>query len=184
LGIQVTRTKAGLNLCQAKYISDLLTDTHMEGVKLAKFPCPSRSKLSSFDCDLFLNPTKYQHIVGSLQYCTLTHPDISLSVDQLCQHLHALTSVHLFAAKRVLCYLKSSVDNGIFFFKGNLQLFAYCDSDWAGNLDNRRSTSGFAIFLGTNLISWSAKKQSVVSRSSIEVEYRSLSIATAEIFWI
>jgi len=114
----------------------------------------------------------------------LTHPDISLSVDQLCQHLHALTSVHLFAAKRVLCYLKSSVDNGIFFFKGNLQLFAYCDSDWAGNLDNRRSTSGFAIFLGTNLISWSAKKQSVVSRSSIEVEYRSLSIATAEIFWI
>jgi len=153
LGIQVTCTKEGLHLCQAKYIFDLLTWTHMECAKPARSPCSSKSKLSSFDGDHLPNPTKYRHIVGTLQYCTLTRLEISFSVNQLCQHLHAPTSAHLTAAKRVLRYLKSPIDQGIFFSKGSLQLFAYCDNDWARSPDDKQSTSGFAIFLGSNLIS-------------------------------
>jgi hypothetical protein len=117
LGIQVTRTKEGLHLCQTKYISDLLTRTHMQAAKPAKSPCPTGSKLSSFDGDPLPNPTEYRHIVGSLQYCTLTRPDISFSVNQLCQHLHAPTTAHLSAAKRVLRYLKASMDHGYSFQK-------------------------------------------------------------------
>jgi hypothetical protein len=65
-----------------------------------------------------------------------------------------------------------------------ITITAYCDSDWAGNPDDRRSTTGFGIFLGPNLISWTAKKQHIVSRSSTEAEYRSLSLATAEMYWL
>ena len=93
-------------------------------------------------------------------------------------------SIHLSATKRVFQYLKSFVDHGLFFFKGPLHLTAYCDSDWARSPDDHRSTSGFAIFLGSNLISWSAKKQVIVSCSSPEAKYRSLAITTAEVFFI
>jgi hypothetical protein len=122
--------------------------------------------------------------MGALQYCTLTRPDIASSVNQLCQHLHHPTSAHWTAAKRVLRFLKSTSDHGITFPKTNLQLHALCDFDWAGSLDDRRSTSSFAVFLGGSLISWSAKKQPVVSRSSTEAAYTSLAIVTAEVYWL
>jgi hypothetical protein len=184
LGIQATRNTAGLHLRQSKYILDLLDRTQMTECRPYLAPCTSGSKMSKFDGEPLSSPAEYRHIVGALQYVTLTRPDIAYSVNQLCQHMHAPTSVHLTAAKRVLRYLKGSIDFGLQYGKGSLTITSYCDSDWAGNPDDRRSTTGFGIFLGPNLISWSAKKQHVVSRSSTEAEYRSLSLATAEIFWI
>jgi hypothetical protein len=80
--------------------------------------------------------------------------------------------------------LKGSIDHGIWYTESSLQLNAFCDSDWASDPDDRRSTSRFAVFLGSCLISWSMKKQSVVSKSSIEAEYRSLAIATTELYWL
>lgn len=103
-------------------------------------------------------------------------------MNQLCQHLHSPIIVHLSGAKRVLCYLKGSIDHGIWYAKSSLQLNAFCDFDWAGDPDDRRSTSGFAMFLGSCLLSWSVKKQPVVSKSSIEAEYHSLAIATIELY--
>jgi hypothetical protein len=88
------------------------------------------------------------------------------------------------AAKRVLRYLKGSIDYGLYYCKSSLLLNAFCDADWAGNPDDRRSPSGYGIFLGSNLISWSAKKQSVVSRSSTEAEYRSICLTIAEMYWL
>jgi hypothetical protein len=123
-------------------------------------------------------------ILGALQYVTLTRPDIAYSVNQLCQHMYAPTSVHFAAAKRVLRYLKGSLNSSLHYSKGPLNLIAYCDSDWARNPDDRKSTTGYGVFLGPNLISWSAKKQHTVSRSSTEAEYRARSLIAAELFWL
>jgi hypothetical protein len=98
--------------------------------------------------------------------------------------MQAPTSVHWTAAKRVLRYLKGTLDFGLHYTKGSFTLHGFCDSDWAGNPDDCRSTTGYGIFFGSNLISWSAKKQTVVSRSSTEAEYRAMAITTADLYWL
>jgi hypothetical protein len=98
--------------------------------------------------------------------------------------MHAPTSVHWFATKRVMRYLKASPDHGLHYKKGPLLLTTYCDSDLAGDPDNQRSITGFAVFLGCNLVSCSAKKQPIVFRSSTEAEYIALAITTVELFWL
>uniref|UniRef100_A0A2N9I1W1 Integrase catalytic domain-containing protein n=1 Tax=Fagus sylvatica TaxID=28930 RepID=A0A2N9I1W1_FAGSY len=164
------------------YVDDILvTGTHSSHISTLirtlqqEFPLKDLGALSYF---LGI------HVVRALQYCTLTRPDIAFSVNQLCQFMHSPTNTHWAAAKRVLRYLKGTIDHGLFFSKSSLHLHAFCDSDWAGGPDDRRSTTGFGIFLGSCLVSWSAKKQSVVARSSTEAEYRAMAITTADLYWI
>jgi histone deacetylase 1/2 len=129
--------------------------------------------------------TKYRSIVGFLQYLTLTRPDIAYSVNKVCQYLHAPTTSHWTAAKRILRYVKDTINLGISFRKSpSTLLSAFSYADWAGCPDDRRSTGGFAVFYGPNLISWNARKQATVSRSSTEAEYKSLANATAELIWV
>jgi hypothetical protein len=184
LGIQATRLPHDLFLTQSKYVTDLLCRTHMEGAKPASTPCTTARKLFQFDRDPLEDPRAYRHIVGALQYCTLTRPDIAYNVNQLCQFLHSPTTVHMVAAKRVLRYLKGTIDFGLRYSRGSLQLNGYCDSDWAGSPDDKKSTTGYGIYLGSCLISWAAKKQSVVAKSSTEAEYRSMALAVVELYWL
>jgi histone deacetylase 1/2 len=129
--------------------------------------------------------TQFRSIVRALQYLTLTRPDLASSVNKVCQYLHAPTTEHWTAAKRILRYVKDTLKLGITFRKSSSTfLSAFSDADWAGCLDDRRSTCGFAIFVGPNLISWSARKQATVSRSSTEAEYNALANATAELIWV
>ena len=98
--------------------------------------------------------------------------------------MHSPTTAHWIVAKRVLRYLKGTLDHGLFFSKSSLTLHAFYDSDWASGPDDRRSTTSFDIFLGSCLVSWSAKKQSIVAHSSIEAEYRAMAITTADLYWV
>jgi hypothetical protein len=123
--------------------------------------------------------------VGALQYATITRPDITFSVNKVSQFLANPTDDHWQAVKRILRYLKGTSDHGLQLHKStSLCLQAFTDADWAGCPDDRKSTTGFAVFLGENLLSWSSKKQVTVSRSSTEAEYRSMAMATAELMWI
>jgi histone deacetylase 1/2 len=103
----------------------------------------------------------------------------------VCQFLHEPHDTHWTAVKRILRYVKLTGNHGLRINPvADTLLSAFSDADWAGNSDDRRSTGGYALFLGGNLIAWSARKQATVSRSSTESEYKALADATAELIWI
>lgn len=187
LGIEVKKVSNGLILSQGKYARDVLGRACLLFAKEVPTPLSSSEKISANEGEP-LGPediTKYRSMVGALQYLTLTRPDISYAVNKVCQYLHAPTTVHWAAAKRILRYIKGTIGTGITFLRSDSTLVsAFSDADWAGCVDDRRSTGGFAVFFGPNLISWSAKKQATVSRSSTEAEYKSLANATAEVIWV
>jgi hypothetical protein len=112
--------------------------------------------------------------VGTLQYLTLTRPDICFSINKVCQFLHEPTTTHLGAVKQILRYVQGTVDVGLKIRQSPSMMInsAFSDVDWAGCPNDRRSTGGFAMFLGSNLVPWCAKKQATVSRSSTEAEYK------------
>ncbi|KAM2558058.1 hypothetical protein TB2_015106 [Malus domestica] len=184
LGLEVQKSTSGAFIHQSKYILDLLKRTKMDGAK------PCATPLSSVKLDhtgsLLSNPDDYRSIVGTLQYLTWTRPDLSFAVNLVCQFMHSPREPHFQAVKRILRYLKGTLGFGLWFPKTTspLLLNAYSDADWAGCSWDRRSTGGFCIFLGPCLVSWSAKKQHTVARSSTEAEYRSLAHTAAEITWI
>jgi histone deacetylase 1/2 len=186
LGIDVRKDKEGIVLAQEKYTREILARVGMLKCKSSVTPLSASEKLSKYEGDV-LNPsdsTKYRSVVGGLQYLTLIGPDLAFAVDKVCQFLHAPTSVHWSAVKRILRYIAFTLDVGLRIRKTSSTLVnAFSDADWAGSIDDRRSTRGFAVYLGSNLISWSARKQATVSRSSTEVEYKTMANATAEVIW-
>ena len=135
--------------------------------------------------DLLTDASVYRKIVGKLLYLTHTRPDITYAVHKLSQFMSAPRNDHLKAAQRMLRYLKNDLAQGLFYSASSeTTLTAFCDADWGACLDSRRSTTGYCIFLGDSLISWRAKKQQTVSRSSSEAEYRSMADTTCELIWL
>jgi hypothetical protein len=130
------------------------------------------------------DPSIYRQLVSSLKYLTITLPDISFAVQQVSQFLQAPHQPHLTVVRRILCYLKSTSERGLFFPADNsLQLTGYSDADWARCMDTRRSVTGWCMFLGNAFISWKSKKQDQISKSSTKSEYRAISSACSEIVW-
>ncbi|KAF2316536.1 hypothetical protein GH714_041877 [Hevea brasiliensis] len=112
-----------------------------------------------------------------------THPMLTRSktVNRLAQYMHRPTEEHWQAVKRVLRYLQGTAEYGLLLRPSSVyEISAYSDSDWAGSIEDRKSTTGFAIYLGRNLVSWASKKQRSVSRSSTEAEYRAIANTTSE----
>ncbi|KAK6117407.1 hypothetical protein DH2020_048863 [Rehmannia glutinosa] len=186
LGLEATRTSHGsIFLNQSKYLRDLLAKTHLENCKSMSTPMALNLELALGDSAELADPSPYRSTIGALQYLTLTRPDISFAINKLSQFLKNPTINQWIAVKHLLRYLKGTQHLGIEFKPSQRPLIeGYSDADWASNLDDRKSTGGHCIFFGGNLLTWTSKKQHVVSRSSAESEYRSLADTAADIVWL
>jgi hypothetical protein len=183
--MEATSTPEGLILSQQRYILDLLKKSNMSEAKPIKTPMSTAHTLSLLSGDPLLDPSLYRSLVGALQYLSLTRPNMSFAVNKVSQFMHRPTSLHLQTVKCILKYLKSTISYGLLLRRSSSHtLQAYSDSDWAGCPDDRKSTGGFCVFLGPNLISWSSRKQRTVARSSTESEYRTLATTAAELIWL
>lgn len=184
LGVEVNRIGSGIHLSQANYIRDLLTRAKMTDCKPSPSPADSTIQLSKHG-ETFAGPSVYRSIVGALQYVTITRPEISFSVSRVCQYMHNPTMDHWKAVKRILRYLKGTLTYGLSIIPSTFSsVHVYCDAGWAANPDDRRSHHGFAVYYGSNLISWSSRKQQVVARSSTEAEYCAIAFAASEVSWL
>ena len=157
----------------------------MSDCKPCSTPVDTCAKVSAAVGPAVADPTAYRSLAGALQYLTFTRPDIAYDVQQVCLYMHDPREAHLVAAKWILRYLQGTLDFGLVIPRSApTQLVVYTDADWAGCPDTRRSTSGYAVFLGGSLISWSSKRQPTVSRSSAEAEYRAVANGVAEASWL
>ncbi|GJS61113.1 ribonuclease H-like domain-containing protein [Tanacetum coccineum] len=184
LGISDVRHPTGLFLSQKKYARQLLERAHMVNCNPSRTPIDTDSKLGP-DGVPVQDPTLYRSLAGGLQYLTFTRPDLSYAVQQVCLYMHDPREPHFAALKRIMRYVQGTLELGLqLYASATTSLVGYTDADWAGCPSTRRSTSGYCVFLGDNLLSWSAKRQHTISRSSAEAEYRGVANVVAETAWI
>lgn len=156
----------------------------MLGCRPAATPMEQNHKICG-DAGEPVDRERYQRLVGRLIYLCHTRPDITYAVSVVSRYMHDPRIGHMEAVYRILRYLKGNPGKGLWFrSNGHLNIEAYCDADWASCADDRRSTSGYCVFVGGNLVSWRSKKQSVVARSTAEAEYRAMALALCEMIWL
>ena len=185
LGIEVAQSNSGVVISQRKYTLDILTDTGMLDCKSVDTPMAPNVKLVPSQRELLRDPGRYRRLVGKLNYLTITRLDISFLVSVVSQFLQSPCDSHWDVVVRILHYIKRTPGQGVLYEnRGHTQVIGYSDADWADSPTDRRSTSGYCVFIGGNLISWKSKKQDVVVRFSAEAEYRAMTLATCELIWL
>jgi hypothetical protein len=185
LGIAVIRHSDGLFLSQKKYAEEIIERAGMSSCKPCPTPVDTKPKLSAKSSTPYDDPSLYRSLAGALQYLTFTRPDISYAVQQICLFMHNPMDDHMQALRRILRYVKGTSQYGLHLYPSSTtSLISYTDADWGGCPDTRRSTSGYCVFLGDNLLSWSSKRQTTLSRSSAEAEYRGVANVVSESCWL
>ena len=181
LGVEVMRIKHEIFLSQRKYVLDLLSETRKLGAKPCSSPMAPGIHLTR-EGGLFEDPERYRRLVRKLNYLKVTRPDIAHLVSVISQYMSSPTVDNWAVVEHILCYLKGAPGQGILYSNhGHNRVECFRDADWAGSKEDKRSTSGYHVFVGGNLVSWKSKKQGVVSRSSAESEYRAMTQFVCEI---
>ena len=142
-------------------------------------------KLTKDEGGVEVDSTVYKQMVGSLMYLTATRPDLMFIVSLISRYMERPTESHLLAAKTALRYIKGTVSLGMFYKKGGSEkLVGYTDSDYAGDQDDRKSTSGYVFLMSSGAISWSSKKQPVVTLSTTEAEFIAAASSACQVVWL
>ncbi|KAL2328979.1 hypothetical protein Fmac_022406 [Flemingia macrophylla] len=142
-------------------------------------------KLCKDETGMKADETQYKQLVGSLMYITTTRPDMMFSVSLISRFMSQPTQMHMQAAKRVLRYLQGTVNFGILYKKGgNEELLGYTDNDYAGDLEDRKSTSGYVFLMSNGAVAWSSKKQPIVTLSTTEAEFVAAAACACQAVWM
>jgi hypothetical protein len=188
LGMNITRDRAtgSLKVSQERAIGNLINKYGLNEAKPKTVPLSSSIKLTAEDGEaLDKECYPFSALVGSMLYLSIcTRPDIAYSVGALAKYMSKPTTVHWSAAKSVLRYLAGTTDYGITFGGGDINVRGYCDADYAGDVDTRRSTTGYVFMLNGGAISWSSKRQPTVAASTTEAEYMAAANAVKEALWL
>ena len=185
LGIEFARSSERILMTQQKYVLELVEETKHTNCHISETPIEVNHKLAIFENDPQLKISSNQKLNGKLLYLSHTRPDICYLVNLLSQFMHSPRNSHFQAANRILKYLKGTSRLGITYRKtGKLDLILYTDLDFVGSHVDYRSTMGYCTIFGGNLVTWKSKKQSVVSKSSTEAEFRAMSKGIDDVIWI
>lgn len=187
LGIEVKQEKGEVMLSQEGFAHKILKECGMSDCNLTKTPMETRLRLKKNSASELVDQNRYRSIVGSLRYLLHTRPDLAYSVGIVSRFMESPRSEHMAAVKQILRYIKGSASLGCVYKRSldsELYLTGFSDSDLAGDLDDRKSTTGVMFFLGNNLISWFSRKQKVVALSSCEAEYIAAASGACQGVWL
>ncbi|WJX52062.1 hypothetical protein P8452_38206 [Trifolium repens] len=185
LGFQIKQMEDTIFISQSKYARNIVKKFGMDNATHKRTPAPTHLKLTKDEKGINVDQSLYRSMIGSLLYLTASRPDITYAVG-VCARYQADPKVsHLTQVKRILKYVNGTSDYGIMYSHCKKStLYGYCDADWAGSADDRKSTSGGYFFLGTNLISWFSKKQNCVALSTAEAEYIAAGSSCSQLVWM
>lgn len=182
LGMNIFQHSGSIFINQVPYIRAILQKFHMDNANPVATPSVVGEDLSSESADASDKP--YKEVIGCLLYLsTVTRPDITYIVNNLSRHMQNPKICHWNAAKRVMRYLKGTLNYGLE-YKEDKSLESYSDADFAGDRETRKSTSGFVIQYAGGAVLWGSRKQPTVALSTAEAEYVAASEAVREILWI
>ena len=185
LGLQVQQMTDGIFISQDKYVADVLKKFGFQDVKSASTPMETQKPLLPDDGSPKVDLKLYMSMIGSLMYLTASRPDIMFSVCVCARFQVTPNTSHMNAVKRIFRYLKGHPNLGLWYSTDSpFDLVAYTDSDYAGASLDRKSTTGGCQFLGSRLISWQCKKQTIVANSTTEAEYVAAASCCGQVLWI
>ena len=186
LGIEINKKVNNIFISQCQFIEKLLKKFNFDVCKSVDTPVDLSQKLFiAHDKDELFDVDVYQSAVGALLYLsTRTRPDLCYAVSNVARFCTKPTKVHWQAIKRIFRYLRGTSNLGILYSNEYTGCFGYSDADWAGDLNDRKSTSGYCFYMNNAVISWKSNKQTCVALSTAEAEYVALSAATQEAIWL
>ncbi|XP_062080129.1 uncharacterized mitochondrial protein AtMg00810-like [Humulus lupulus] len=185
LGLQIKQLETGIFISQSKYTRNMLEKFGIGNSKHAHTPIGTTTKLTKDETEESVDPTLYRSMIGSILYLTTSHPDISFSVGLCARYQANPKQSHLTVVKRIFKYLGETIDLGLWYScDTTMSLVGYSDSDWAGSVDDRKSTSGGCFFVGNNLVSWLSKKQNYISLFAAEAEYIAAGSCCTQLIWL
>ncbi|CAL5423091.1 unnamed protein product [Camellia sinensis] len=185
LGIEVIQSSDAIFLSQRKYAQDILAKFQLQHCNSVGTPIDLGLKLTKDPEGKKIDNILYKQMVGSLMYLIITRPDIMHGVSLISRYMEHPTELHLLAAKRIFRYLKGTTDFGILYKKGEQSgLIGFTDSDYAGDSNDRKSTSGYIFTMGSGVISWSSRKQPIVTLSTTEAEFVAVASCACQAIWL
>jgi hypothetical protein len=187
LGMEVKQSPGEIILCHKSYATKIIEICGMTGCNSVDTPMEQNCRLIPGRPDMAKDVTKFRSLVGSLRYLVNTRPYIAYSVGMVSRFMESPTTEHWVAAKRIVRYIAGTTDYGCRYTCrsfANMKLLGYSDSDHAGDLEKRKSTSGVVFFLNGNIVTWTSQKQRAVSLSSCEAEYIAAASTACQGVWL